>query len=135
MMEKRVALVTGGAKRVGRAIVEKLAAGGFAVAFTYLSSEAEAQEVARRVNGLAMRVDLTQPAEAVSVVADSLSHFSARLDVLVNNASRYEPSGLNNTDLGQMRRLMAIHYESPLLLAKALADKLRASRGHIVNMV
>src|SRR5688500_5022919 len=131
-MQKRVALVTGGAKRAGRAIVEKLAAHGFEVTFTYLSSEAAAEELARRIGGKAIRADLTSPAEASELIVGGLAD---RLDVIVNNASLYESSALHETNLEQMRRLMAIHYESPLLLAKALAPKLRAARGHIVTMV
>src|SRR5688500_1701798 len=132
MAEKRVALVTGGAKRVGRAIVEKLAAGGFEVAFTYLSSAAEAEELAPRIGGTAIRADLTKLEEAVAAIRRAVA---GRLDVLVNNASLYEPSSLEKTNPEQMRRMMAIHYESPLLLAKAFATSLRAARGHVVNMV
>jgi pteridine reductase len=59
----------------------------------------------------------------------------ARLDVLVNNASIYEPSALLDTNLEQIRRLMSIHFESPLLLAQAFASMLRAAKGHVINMV
>ena len=131
-MEKRTALVTGGAKRVGRAIVEKLAASGFSVAFTYLSSAAEAKELAGKIGGVAIRADLTKPEAAVEAIRGALS---GRIDVLVNNASLYERSPLGQANPDQMRRLMAIHYESPLLLAKAFAAQLRAARGHIINMV
>ncbi|MEA2734417.1 MAG: pteridine reductase, partial [Humisphaera sp.] len=131
--EKRVALVTGGAKRVGRAIVEKLASEGFAVVFTYNSSEAEAAELAKRVNGPAIRADLTDPAVAVRTIRDQFKQ--PRLDLLVNNASLYQSSCLSETTPELMRRFMAIHYESPLLLAQAFEPMLRQSRGHIVNMV
>jgi pteridine reductase len=133
--ERRFALVTGGAKRVGRAIVEKLASDGFEVAFTYLSSAVDAKQLAKQIGGHAIRADLTDPAKAVNVIAGALNKIGDRLDVLVNSASIYEPSGLSKTNLKQMRRLMAIHYESPLLLARELAPELRKARGHIVNMV
>jgi pteridine reductase len=132
---QRVALVTGGAIRVGRAIVERLAADGFAVAFTYLTSQDEAESLASRIGGCAIRADLTDPEPAAAHVATALANFSPRLDLLVNSASIYQPSSLMKTDLQQMRRLMAIHYESPLLLARALAPKLRDAGGHVVNMV
>jgi len=131
--EKRVALVTGGAKRVGRAIVEKLAAEGFRVAFTFNSSEAEAAELAARVDGQAVRADLTDPVAATRTIREQFA--SQRIDVLVNNASIYHPAGLSETTPQIMQMLMAIHYESPLLLAQAFAPLLRQSRGHIVNMV
>ena len=133
--ERRVALVTGGAKRVGRAIVERLAREGFQVLFTYLSSAREARQLATQIDGNAIRADLTQPLRAVKIITGAMGRITGRLDVLVNSASIYEQSSLKQTNLQQMRRLMAIHYESPLLLAQALAPQLRKSRGHIVNMV
>jgi len=93
--EKRVALVTGGAKRVGRAIVEKLAVEGFHVAFTFNSSAAEATELATRVNGQAIPVDLSDSVAATRTIREQFQ--SPRLDVLVNNASLYEPARLAET--------------------------------------
>src|SRR5215203_5997209 len=87
--EKRVALVTGGAVRVGRAIVEKLAAEGFAVAFTYRSSDAEANELAKRIDGKAIRADLADPDSASSEIRAAFATYADRLDLLVNNASIY----------------------------------------------
>jgi pteridine reductase len=135
MSVRKVALVTGGAKRVGRAIVEKLAQSGFDVALTYRSSESEARELSENVGGLAIRADFSDPAGAVDAISKTFAAFSDRLDVLVNNASLYEPGTLAETTLEQSRRLMAIHFESPLMLAQKFAPMLRASRGHIVNMV
>ena len=133
--QHRVALVTGGAKRVGRAIVERLAADHYSVAFTYLSSEAAARELERQINGLAIRADLTQPQEAAAAVFAHLTSRFDRLDVLVNNASAYKPGRLDETDVPLMRELMAVHFESPLLLCQEFEAMLRASRGHVVNMV
>lgn len=131
MPDRSLALVTGGAKRVGRAIVERLAAANFDVAFTYLSSETEAQSLARQLNGTAIRADLTYPEEAVALIQHGLPRPPA---VLVNNASLYAPASLTDATLSLSRQLMAIHYESPLLLAQAFADDLRRARGHVVNM-
>lgn len=133
-------MVTGGAKRVGRAIVEKLAANGFDVAFTYLTSGDEAAEVAgaaRGAGGTALPIcaDLTDPAAAAETVGRAFGAAFDRLDVLVNNASLYEPSPLKATTLAQVRRLTAIHLEAPLLLCQTFEPLLRASRGHVVNMI
>jgi pteridine reductase len=133
-MSAKVALVTGGAKRVGRAIVEKLAADGFAVAFTYHSSEREADELAQAIDGYAIRADFSEPQEAVEHIRNAFSTFSDHLDVLVNNASLYQQADLRQTNVEVMRRLMSIHVESPLLLAQSFEKMLRASRGHIINM-
>lgn len=133
---RKQALVTGGAKRVGRAIVMNLARAGFDVAFTYLSSGAEAQSLLKEleevgVNGKAIRADLTEPQSSIDCVTKEV----AQLDVLVNNASLYLPAPLRETDLGLLRQLNAIHVESPLLLAQRFELTLRQRRGHIVNMI
>jgi pteridine reductase len=136
----RVAVVTGGAKRVGRAIVEALSQAGFDIAFTYLSSDSDAEALKTRLQAdgrscIAVRADLTDPVTSVAAIYDAVSSRFGRLDVLVNNASLYLPGGLESSELATMRRLWAIHVESPLLLCQQFAPLLRASRGHVVNMV
>ena len=137
---RRVALVTGGAKRVGRAIVEHLADRGFDVAFTYYLSGTLADEIAHKYEKGPARVvripgDLDDPETFVpAVVGEFQRHFN-RLDVLVNNASAYEESPLETVKLEDIRRFNAVHVESPLLLCQALAAMLRKSRGHVINMV
>jgi pteridine reductase len=136
-----VALITGGAKRVGRAIVERLAKLGHDVAFTYLTSEQEAADVQQLVEktygrrAMAIRVDLSDPSSAVATIdAEFGKHFD-RLDVLVNSASSWTPGRLEETTPDMMRKLWAVHAESPLLLCQRFGGRLRASRGHVVNMV
>src|SRR5438105_3361015 len=102
----RVALVTGGAKRIGRAIVERLAGAGYDVAFTYHSSDGEARELENALRGQGRRVlgigaDLIKSDAATKVCEQFRAQFD-RLDVLVNNASLYEPSPLDQADAGQM---------------------------------
>jgi pteridine reductase len=139
-MSRRVALVSGGARRVGRAIVERLAGAGFEVVLTYMSSEREAGELVEALRdgggtAVAVRADLTRPVEAVEAIAGAVGESFGRLDVLVNNASIYEPDGLEQAGVEQARRMMAIHYEAPLLLCRRLAPLLRESGGQVVNMV
>jgi pteridine reductase len=138
--EQRVALVTGGARRVGRAIVDRLADAGFDVAFTYLDSEDEARQfqddlTARGRSALAIRADLTDLPVGVDTVAREFIAKFNRLDVLVNSASLYHAADLKSTDLALMRRLFTIHVEAPLLLCQRFAADLRASQGHVINMV
>jgi pteridine reductase len=138
--ESRIALITGGAKRVGRAIVKRLCEGGFDVAFTYLNSSADADSLVAEVHSkgqkaIAIKADLTDPPTAVEQIVTKWKEAFGRLDLLVNSASLYEPGRLAETDSALIRRAYAIHVESPLLLCKALADPLRSSKGRIVNMV
>src|SRR5947209_7919374 len=102
VQQRPVALITGGAKRVGAGIVRRLAAEGYDVAFTYHASAAEAaqlsDELRNSVRALAIPADLTHPAEsAESIHAAFLTTFN-RLDLLVNSASIYRPAALNEID-------------------------------------
>ena len=135
-----VALVTGGAKRVGRAIVIALAKAGFDVAFTYHRSEEEAKKVAAAVTlegrkARAIAADLAELPSAIDGVERAVHADFSRLDVLVNNASLYLPAELGETDLALTRRLMTVNVEAPMLLCQRFAGDLRASGGRIVNMI
>src|SRR5438477_12495857 len=94
MTGSRVALVTGAARRVGRAIVQRLAADGFDIAFTYLRSREEADDLIKEVEKvdracLAIGVDLSRPEEAIGTIESEFHRRFTRLDLLVNNASAY----------------------------------------------
>ena len=133
-----VALMTGGARRVGRAIVEKLASAGFDIAFTYRTSQSEAMELVEKLSprsALAIEADLTNPEEAAEKIGDEIEKRFGRVDVLVNNASVYLPGRLQETDMAMMRQVAAVHVQSPLLLCKRFESTLRQNRGHVINMV
>ena len=137
---RKAALVTGAAKRVGRAIALGLADLGYDVAFTYLSSEEEARAMtgeiaARGRRGVMIRADLTRPDVAAEEIHRVVGVELGRLDVLVNNASLYLKADLHEATPEMMRRLNAIHVEAPLLLCQKFESMLRHARGHVVNMV
>ena len=134
------ALITGAAKRVGRAIALKLASEGFDIAFTYRGSEAEARELEQQIaklsrQCLSIQADFTDPQSASQKVFQSFMGKFPRLDALINNASLYEPSSLQDATDQQIHNLFAIHFHTPFLLARRFENLLRQSRGHIVNMI
>jgi pteridine reductase len=136
--QTRVALITGGAIRVGRAIALGLADAGFDVAVTYLKNAQPARELAAEIEGksrrcIAIHADLVDPVAGVEAINAQLTASFQRLDVLVNNASLYERD--NPGDASQARRLWAIHVESPLLLCRRFAPMLKTAGGAVVNMV
>ena len=130
----RVALVTGGARRVGRAIVKRLAAAGFAVAFTYYASEDDAETLQAECGAWPIKADLTEPDASGEHIAEVLELFAGQLNLLVNNASTFTPGGLTDGSVKSLRLMQTLHVEAPLLLARRFAPMLRATRGHIVNL-
>jgi pteridine reductase len=133
-----VALITGAAKRVGRAIALHLAGAGYDIAFTYLSSAAPAEELSAEIRNLgrqplAIRADLTDSHSAPNAVAAQFRSKFSQLDILVNNASLFQPDNPNDPSLSA--KLYALHAVSPVELSRALAPLLDNQQGCIVNMV
>lgn len=134
-----IALVTGGARRVGRAMTLGLAREGYDLLIQYHQSEDAAESVVREVEALgqravAVRGDLADPA-AVDAVAATLQDEFARLDLLVNNASLFEPRQLLQVEADEWDRVMAVNLKAPFLLLKATAPLLKAARGSVVNLI
>ncbi|MBN9241514.1 MAG: SDR family oxidoreductase [Mesorhizobium sp.] len=134
------ALVTGGARRIGRAIVEDLAAHGFAVAIHADNSFADAQELAASIaaaggRAVAVRADLTDMAAADGLVAAAQAALGP-VALLVNSASVFSDDTVLDFDWDGWDRHFALHVKAPALLARRLAEALPAEQeGLIVNIV
>lgn len=132
MSERAVALVTGGAKRVGRAIALRLARRGMHVIITYRESEAEARGVVAEIaaaggSGQCERLELNDLG-AVDAFGRGLSRSLSRLDVLVHNASLYEPEPLLETSAEHVLEQYRVNAAGPLVLTARLAGILTASK-------
>lgn len=135
---QRVALVTGGAVRLGRAIALGLAEQGYDLAITYRSSADDAREVERLVGASGRRctpihADLGEAASAEHVVAAVRTAFG-RLDLLVNSAASFEARPLLEVDAAAWDEVMALNVRAPHLLVRAAAPMLREARGNVVNL-
>ena len=136
----KVALVTGGAVRVGKAIALALADAGADIAFSYNSSSdaatATAQEIeAKGRRALAYRADQAQAAQVAALVGATVSQLG-RLDVLVNSASLWRRTPWAELDEEAWDQLLDINLKGPFLCAKAAAPHLAAhGSGAIVNIV
>ncbi|MEN0021281.1 MAG: SDR family oxidoreductase [Planctomycetota bacterium] len=129
--DRPVALVTGGAKRVGAAICHALARAGCDLIVTYNSSSAEAIELqtALERNGVGVqleKLDLSKP-DHVSDVAGRLATDLPRLDVLVHNASIYKPTALNEVNEQNASEHFTVNALAPVLLTQRLAGRLAES--------
>jgi NAD(P)-dependent dehydrogenase (short-subunit alcohol dehydrogenase family) len=134
----KTALVTGAAKRIGRAIALSLAANGANVAITYLSSQSEAEDTVRSlaafdVDALAIRCDLRDPEDIQQAVTSVIDEFGP-LDLLVNNAGTFESIALEDISASQWDAMFTTNTRAPFLMAKAAHPHLRATRGRILNI-
>lgn len=137
-LKGKTALVTGAAKRIGRAIALALAESGADVAITYLTSQLEAEQTVRdlaayNVEALAVRCDLRDPESIQQTVAEVINEFN-RLDILVNNAGTFESVALEQISVDQWDAMFAANTRAPFLMAKAAYPHLRAAQGRIINI-
>lgn len=134
----RAALVTGGAARLGRAIVEDLAGSGWSVTFTFCRSADQAGELVDRLTAqgrdvAAIRVDLEDEAGRRELVAE-VGRRVGGLDALVNNAAVFPRNPVETLRVDDLRAVMGINLEAPLFLTLACADMLRSRGGSVVNI-
>ncbi len=134
----QVAIVTGGAKRIGRALALILAEAGAHVAITWRESETDAQatvaELAERgVLAAAYRADLRDPSQ-IHATVDAVADQFSRIDILVNNAGRYETAALESITVEQWDAMFETNTRAPFLAAQAAYPHLKAARGRIINI-
>jgi pteridine reductase len=133
------ALVTGGARRIGEAIVRKLHASGAAVAVHHRTSGDEADSLINELNAIrsgsaaAFACDLLDVAALPDLVAAVIARFG-RLDILVNNASSFMPTPVGTITAQQFDDLVGTNLRAPLFLSQAAAPELRRTRGLILNL-
>jgi 3-oxoacyl-[acyl-carrier protein] reductase/pteridine reductase len=138
LLKGKTVLVTGAAKRIGRAIALALAERGANTAITYLASQVEAEETIRTlaahdVDALAVRCDLRDPESIQQTIASVIEEFG-QLDLLVNNAGVFESEALENISTEQWDAMFATNTRAPFLMAKAAHPHLRATKGRILNI-
>jgi 3-oxoacyl-[acyl-carrier protein] reductase len=132
--EGRVAVVTGGARGIGLAVAERLAAEGARVALWDLD-EAEAAKVAARLSGLALRVEVADEASVAAAVAATEAAVGP-IDILINNAGITGPNGPVETyPFDAWRRVIEVDLTGVFLCCRAVVPGMRArNRGRIVNV-
>jgi pteridine reductase len=138
-LEGKVAIVTGGARRLGKALALSLAEQGVRLAIHYGSSAGPAEETVAQIKGLdseamAVQADLREPGQAPGVIAQVAKHFG-QVDILVNSAAIFEPGDAFSTTEENWDRHLAINLKSPFFLSQAFANHVGRERpGHIVNI-
>ncbi len=135
----KAALVTGGARNIGRAIARSLAAGGAAVMVNANTSREAAQETVKMIEDAGGRAalfiaDVTDPAAVAQLVADTVKHFG-RIDMLVNNAAIRSETPFAQTTLEEWRRVLSTVLDGAFLCTQAcLPHLIRAGGGSVINI-
>ncbi|HEX5727557.1 MAG TPA: SDR family oxidoreductase [Longimicrobiaceae bacterium] len=134
----RVALVTGGAVRVGRALSLALAGRGMRLVVHYHASADAAEALCARVRAaggeaVAIGADLSRGAETERLAREAVAAFGG-VDVLVNSAAVFPPARLEETDEALWDHTLAVNLKAPFFLIRHLAPVLRARRGAVVNL-
>lgn len=138
-LEGAVALITGGARNIGRAIAQALAAQGVRVVINARTSAQAAQETVQSIEaagGLAMVAmgDVTDPAQVEQIVSSVLARWG-RIDILVNNANTHGVKAFEDLTLEDWRRTVTVALEAPFLCMKACYPlMIRQGGGTIVNI-
>src|SRR5215207_7662897 len=135
----RVAVVTGSARNIGRAIALQLARAGAAVVVSARSAQAEAEAVVREIadaggRAVAQLADVTEPGEVERLMRRAVEAFG-RLDILVNNAAVRRETPLSDLSYREWREILGVILDGAFLCAKAALPHLEASdAATIVNL-
>ncbi|MFF9899771.1 SDR family NAD(P)-dependent oxidoreductase [Streptomyces longispororuber] len=138
-LQGRAALVTGGSRGIGAAIVKRLARDGADVAFTYVSpaGKEKAEAVVAEVEALGRRAVAVQAdaadAEATAAAVERAARELGRLDILVNNAGVFPHGPFEEVSLDELDRVLAIHARAAFVAAQAALAHLPEG-GRIVSI-
>lgn len=138
LLTGKVALVTGGARRIGRGIALALAEAGADVAITYLSSQAEASAAVEEIAALGQRAldvkcDVRAEESVCAMVGEVVGQFG-RLDLVVNNAAVFDSAPLDELTVERWDAVFETNVRGPFLVAREALPHLRKAGGRIVNI-
>ncbi len=136
---KRTALITGSARRIGKTIASHLAAQGWNIAIHCNHSVEEAQELRASLaeqfpqnHYQLICADLDNQDEVDRIIPETIEHFG-QLDLLINNASIFEPSSIFHTTPALFNRMMNINFRAPFFLIKGYSEAQK--EGLIINLL
>ena len=134
----KVALITGGSRRLGRAFALDLAAAGADVAITFLSSSRDAQHTVIDIAGfgvrsVGLRCDVTDEKNVKATIREIKKELGG-IDVLVNNAANYETVEFGKLTLKQWDAIFASNTRGPFLVSREALGLLRERKGKIINL-
>lgn len=138
--DNKVALITGGSRRIGAQIATSLHENGFRIALHYRNSRKQAQSLQEKLNAIrADSVILIQAdlhvTKGLNTLVNSTIESFGQLDVVINNASSFYPTPMGKADEQDWDDLMGSNLKAPFFLAQAAAPALKKANGCIINIV
>ena len=135
----KVALITGGAKRIGKSICEKFHKNDFSIICHYNSSDKEANELKDKLNSIRknsielIKFDLNDVNNYQSFCNEVLNKYG-KVDVLINNASSFFATPLSKNNMSDWDDLINSNVKGPLALTKHLVENLKENSGDVINL-
>ena len=135
-----VVLITGAARRIGAALAHHLHQHGYRIIIHHHQSQQKAEALVAELNqqrpasSHALQANLAQLKEVQQLAVDAITRWG-RVDVLINNASRFYPSIIGNVSPAIWDDLINANLRAPFFLSQALAPELAKNKGCIINMV
>ncbi len=136
----KVAIITGGARRIGRTVALELHKENIDIVLHYRNSAQDAAELANELNAsrenscVLVQGELNDETVLEKIITTAIEHFG-RLDILVNNASSFYPTPIEKITDGQWNDLFASNLKAPAFLCKYATPELRKNNGCIVNII
>jgi NAD(P)-dependent dehydrogenase (short-subunit alcohol dehydrogenase family) len=137
-LKGKTVLITGGARRLGRAIALAMAQAGVDVAFTFRLSANEAGQTVKQIEAagvrtLAIECDLRKAEDAAMAVKNVLNHFG-QIDLLVNNAGVFQTAAFEDITAEEWDEVFSVNVRAPFLVSQRCIPALRKARGRIINL-
>ena len=138
-MKNRTVLITGAAKNIGATIAKELHSSGMKIIIHYNHSQKEATKLVDELNDLRensaikIQADLKKK-ECYSMLINAALDFTGKIDVLINNASAFYPTPLNDINEKNWNELININLKAPLFISKLAAESLKENNGCIINI-
>ena len=137
---KKTALVTGGAKRIGAAIVESLHEAGYDIFLHYGKSKEAAETLSQKLNNIRENSCLIFSADLknhhqVTTISNWVKNHTDSLDVLVNNASVFSPTPWPKANKDEWESIFSTNVQTPFFLTQALLDLLVVNHGSVINLI
>ena len=138
-MKNKTALITGAAKRIGAAIAKHLHKSGMDIIVHHHTSAKEADELVNSLNAtrtdsaITLQANLEQQESYDALVKEALL-FKGKIDVLINNASVFYPTNIEDMNETNWNELINVNLKAPLFLSQSAVNSLRETKGCIVNI-